>query len=62
MVTVVSKVPHQSVIKQCICRNCGSTLEYVPRDVKTEMHCDYGGGRDEYKYIKCPECDNKIGV
>jgi ribosomal protein S27E len=62
MVTVVSRVPPPSLVKQCLCRNCGATLEYIPRDVQKEIHADYGGGRDTYEFIKCPDCDNKIGV
>ena len=26
-------VPHKSVVKECICRKCGCTLEYTPNDV-----------------------------
>ena len=46
MVTVVSTVPHPSVVKEVVCRNCGATLSYVPMDIKEEVHTDYGGGRD----------------
>lgn len=62
MVTVVSKPPHRSVVKEVVCRNCGCTLEYVPRDVKERVEVDYGGGRDVYHYIDCPECSNQVTV
>ena len=62
MVTVVSTVPHSSVVKEIVCKNCGSTLQYVPADVKEEVHTDYGGGRDVYHYIVCPPCGHKVGA
>ena len=62
MVQVVDTKPHKSVIKEVVCRSCGATLEYVPNDVQSETHCDYGGGRDLYRFIKCPNCGKKVGV
>lgn len=60
MVTVVSTVPHPSVVKETVCKNCGSTLQYVPADIKEEVHTDYGGGRETYYYITCPPCGHKV--
>lgn len=62
MVTVVSTVPHPKVVKEVVCRNCGSTLQYVPKDVCSEQHYDYGGGSDTYHYINCPPCGEKVYV
>ncbi len=62
MVTVVSKVPHQSVVKETICRNCGSTLQYVPRDIKERTVSDYTGDREIVRYIDCPECNDRVTV
>lgn len=62
MVTVVNKQPHASVVKETICRNCGVTLQYVPRDIKERIETDYGGGRDLIKYIECPECNDRVTV
>ena len=62
MVTVVSTVPHPSVVKEAICRNCGATLNYVPSDIKKEVHKDYGGGSDTYYHIKCPPCGENVSV
>lgn len=62
MVTVVKTEPHPSVVKEAVCRNCGATLNYVPADIKERLECDYGGGRDVVKYIKCPPCGNLITV
>lgn len=62
MVTVVSTVPHRSVVKEVICRNCGATLNYVPLDIKKDMHTDYTGDKEEFLHIVCPPCGHKIGV
>lgn len=62
MVTVVSTVPHSSVVKEVVCRNCGATLQYVPNDIKEDYSTDYTGGKDYYKYIKCPPCGHKQTV
>ena len=62
MVTVVNKGPHPSVVKEVICRNCGSTLEYVPRDIKERTVSDYTGDREIVRYIECPECDEHVTV
>lgn len=62
MVTVVNKGPHQSVVKETICRNCGSTLQYVPRDIKERTVSDYTGDREIVRYIDCPECNDRVTV
>jgi DNA-directed RNA polymerase subunit RPC12/RpoP len=62
MVSVVSTVPHPSVVKEAICRNCGATLNYVPADIKREESRDYTGGLDVSHYIKCPPCGDKVYV
>jgi DNA-directed RNA polymerase subunit RPC12/RpoP len=62
MVTVVNSAPHPSVVKEVICRKCGATLSYVPQDVMIDMTTDYPGSHNEWPYIKCPLCSNKISV
>lgn len=62
MVTVVSTQPHASVIREIICRNCGSTLQYVPKDIKERTVSDYTGDRDIVRYIECPECNDHVTV
>ena len=62
MVTVVSTQPHPSVVKEAVCRNCGSTLQYVPRDIKERTVSDYGGGREIVRYIDCPTCSDRVTV
>ena len=62
MVTVVSTVPHQSVVKETVCKNCGSTLQYVPRDIKERTVSDYTGDREIVRYIECPVCAHQATV
>lgn len=60
-VRVVKKEPAPQVVKQAICGQCGVTLEYVPRDVKTrQVSCC--GDLDTERYIDCPECSHKVTV
>ena len=62
MVKIVKLDPHHSVVKEVVCRGCGATLEYVPNEIKTYVHHDYGGGSDLVKYIGCPNCGKEINV
>lgn len=62
MITVVSTVPHPSVVKEVICMSCGATLQYVPKDVVSVQHTDYGGGTDTYRHIICPPCGSQVHV
>jgi DNA-directed RNA polymerase subunit RPC12/RpoP len=62
MVTVVSTVPHPTVVKEVVCKNCGVTLSYVPKDIESRSYKDYGGGSDTDYYITCPPCGSKVFV
>jgi DNA-directed RNA polymerase subunit RPC12/RpoP len=62
MVQVISTKPHASVVKETVCRKCGATLAYTPLDVIKDYISDYTGSRDDYNYIICPNCENKIQV
>jgi len=62
MVTVVSKEPDRSVIKEVICRQCGATLNYTPIEVKEDYTSDYLGDKDYYNYITCPNCSSEVRV
>ena len=62
MVTVVSTQPHPSVVKETVCKNCGSTLQYVPRDIKERTVSDYTGDREIVLYIDCPVCSHQATV
>jgi len=61
-VRIIEEKPDPSVVKRKVCRNCGVTLEYVPADVKKRMVSDYSGGRDEHKWIDCPNCREEVTV
>jgi DNA-directed RNA polymerase subunit RPC12/RpoP len=62
MVKVISTEPHPTVVKQVVCKNCGATLEYVPRDVQSFTSSDYTGGIDVTMFIKCPPCGQNVTV
>ncbi len=59
---VVSVVPHPSVVKEVICRNCGATLQYVPKDIQSRTYKDYDGGSNTDYFINCPPCGEKVFV
>ena len=62
MVKVISTEPHESVVKQVICKNCGATLEYVPNEVKKYSGRDMGGGPDGREWIDCPNCNKEATI
>jgi len=62
MVKIINEVPHPSIIKEVLCRNCGCTLSYTPNDVVQSRHFDYGGGSDLIYHIVCPKCTYKVSV
>jgi DNA-directed RNA polymerase subunit RPC12/RpoP len=59
MVRIIETKPDPSVVKRIACHNCGSTLEYVPADVKTLNFPDYTGN-DYHRGIVCPSCSTKL--
>jgi hypothetical protein len=61
-VKIIKTEPDPKVVKQVVCRNCGVTLEYVPRDVKSQVTHDYGGGSDTDYFIECLACAKKVYV
>ena len=61
-IRIVNEVPDASVVKQCLCRNCGVKLEYTPADVRKESMYDYTGSSDTYRRIDCPKCQHVINV
>lgn len=40
------------------CEVCGCVFTYEQEDISFEESPYHGGG--DYKYINCPQCDNKI--
>lgn len=60
MITIINSAPAASVVKRMVCQECGVTLEYTPKDVKSCTHADYTGSKDTYYYIECPACSSKV--
>lgn len=61
-VKIVESKPDPSVVKRCICKKCGVTLEYVPIDVRVHKETDYTGSTDRYDVIDCPNCSYMVFV
>lgn len=61
-VKIIKTEPDSTVVKEAVCRNCGVTLQYVPKDVKNHVHHDYAGGSDTVYYIECPACNHQVHV
>lgn len=60
---IIDKGPHKSVVKQIICKNCGATIEYVPRDViELSRGHDMGGDPSGSDGFECPQCDEDIVI
>ncbi|TSC73700.1 MAG: hypothetical protein G01um101444_482 [Parcubacteria group bacterium Gr01-1014_44] len=60
-VSVISSKPAASVVKKCICKNCGKKLKYVPKDVVTQNAEDfYMCGTGGMKWITCPSCKERV--
>ncbi len=47
--------------KHVTCNNCGSKLEYYPREVVSKTYCTMGES-DVVTYIVCPECKGRVEV
>lgn len=62
MIKIINDQPAANVVKQCICSDCGVTLEYTPNDTMVEVHTDYTGDTDRYRFLICPKCTNKFSV
>lgn len=61
-IKIVKLKPHKSIVKKCVCKHCGATLEYTPQDVKIKNYKDYGGGSDNYEEFNCPNCNKLIQI
>lgn len=57
----VSKGPNLEVEKQVVCQNCGATIAYVPKDVKTK-HESFLYDTWDVQVIACPECGVDIRI
>ncbi len=61
-IRIINPEPDPSVIRICVCRKCGVKLEYVPLDIQKTLNYDYTGDYDEWFFIQCPKCSEKIQV
>lgn len=61
-IKVIKTEPHNSVVKEHVCKHCGSTLQYTPVDVKERRVSDYLGDIDVFEFIVCPVCNDKQTV
>ena len=61
-IKIISKEPDKPVVKRCVCKNCGATLEYTPNDVEYKTYQDYGGYSDTYAEFLCPNCGKKLQI
>jgi hypothetical protein len=61
-IRIINEVPHPTVVKEVICKNCGVTLEYTPADVEINKYTDIDGGRGVQGLIGCPKCSKPIIV
>ena len=48
--------------KKVTCQECSAIVEYVPVEVKSYVHKDYGGGSDIVYHITCPNCSGQVNV
>jgi hypothetical protein len=58
MVKIVGQ--DMSMYLEVTCRNCASVLQYTRSEVQSQMQTDYGGGKELYKFITCPQCGQKV--
>lgn len=61
-IKIIKKKADKSVVKKCVCRNCGVKLEYTPKDVQIKFYSDYGGGKDQYDEFNCPNCGKLLQI
>ena len=52
----------ESIKKKVTCRHCSAIIAYLPCDVQSSIHHDYGGGSDTYRRITCPNCSHLVEV
>ena len=58
---VIDPKPQKDAVKEVVHKSgCGALIGYVQNDVLVEYTTDYTGGKDQYKYINCPNCGGKI--
>lgn len=60
MVRIIGVAPEE--LKNCICRNCASVLEYANSDLRKWSGRDYSGGSAGRTWIVCPKCNEEITI
>jgi len=58
---IISTKPSKKVEKEAVCKGCGTTVAYVPNDVKSWSGVDMGGSCGG-TYLKCPTCKKDIAL
>lgn len=52
----------KKVEKKVTCKNCGSILLYLPKEVKSQAMYSMGEWDGTYYWIDCPECKKQVTV
>ena len=52
----------EGAIRHTTCKNCASRLEFTNADTTTGISKDYSGCSDEYRYLICPGCGERVYV
>lgn len=60
MARVIEILPSEE--RTIIHRECGAKIGYYLNEIQSTTYTDYGGGRDTYYYINCPNCGKPIEV
>lgn len=50
----MARIVDGPVYKRVKCNACGSTIEYLPEEVKERRGRDYDGGGNGTDYVPCP--------
>jgi len=51
----------ETVAKRRTCMDCGAVIEYFLNEVESRIEDEpYGGGRDTYHYLTCPNCAKRM--
>jgi DNA-directed RNA polymerase subunit RPC12/RpoP len=58
---MIKKVGQDDSVKRKVtCKRCGAKLEFLPKDVKTELLYSMNELDGSYDYIDCPQCKTRI--
>lgn len=52
----------KKVLRRITCKQCGSKLEYLPKEIKSEVLSSFGEYDGTRYWIICPECNNEVTV